>query len=174
MPWLRKLHAREIPFVTVNLEPVFGSIDGYVTQIDKAVKCLTESTDLAPLLVGHSMGGLAIRAWLSTRADSTVAHHVVTIGTPHHGTLLAKYSRVASGRQMRCGSPWLANLNQREHGARRVPFTCFWSHCDNIVMPTESATLPGADNRHLPARPHMAMAFHPAVFEETVRLLRTP
>ena len=43
-------------------------------------------------------------------------------------------------------------------------FTCFWGHCDNIVFPTRSATLPGADNRHLVQTPHVAMTFHPEVF----------
>ena len=173
-PWLSRLRSRELPFSAVNLEPIFGSIDAYVAQIDEAVRSLTTSTGLSPVLVGHSMGGLAIRAWLAAQPDAAVAHHVMTIGSPHHGTSLARYSRVINGKQMRRGSPWLADLQRREHPARGVSFTCFWSQCDNIVMPTTSATLPGADNRHLPGKPHMAMAFHPAVFEEAVRLLGTP
>ena len=53
----------------------------------------------------------------------------------------------------------------------RARFVCFWSHCDNIVFPTRSATLPGADNRHLEATPHVRMVYHPDVFAEVMRAL---
>ena len=171
-PWLRRLRVLGIPFIAVNLEPVFGSIDAYASQIDAANTRMRVATGATPILVGHSMGGLAIRAWLATSSAATAPHHIVTIGTPHHGTLLANHSRRTNGRQMRCGSDWLANLRQREKGATGAPYTCFWSRCDNVVFPTESATLPGADNRALSGMPHMAMAFHPAVFRETLRLLK--
>jgi hypothetical protein len=38
-------------------------------------------------------------------------------------------------------------------------------------VPTRHATLPGADNRHLPATPHVQMAYHPAVVAEVLRLV---
>jgi hypothetical protein len=73
---------------------------------------------------------------------------------------------------MRVGSDWLARLAASEIPATRARFTCFWSHCDNIVFPTRSATLAGADNRHLPVTPHVQMVEHPAVFAEVVRWVR--
>jgi triacylglycerol lipase len=48
-------------------------------------------------------------------------------------------------------------------------FTCFYSHCDNIVMPASSAALAGAVNRHLEGEPHVAMAFAPQVLGEVLR-----
>jgi hypothetical protein len=53
----------------------------------------------------------------------------------------------------------------------RADVVCFWSRCDNIVLPTASATMPGADNRELDGTPHVAMVFHPAVFAEVERSL---
>ena len=62
--WLGHLRAAGHAHVAVNLEPVLGSIDGYAKAIDDAVRRVTEATGLPPVLVCHSMGGLAARAWL--------------------------------------------------------------------------------------------------------------
>ena len=58
-----------------------------------------------------------------------------------------------------------------ENAARRARFTCFYGHTDNVVFPASTATLAGADNRHLAGVAHVAMAFHPEVFDEVLRLL---
>jgi hypothetical protein len=50
-------------------------------------------------------------------------------------------------------------------------FTCFYGHCDNIVFPTLTATLSGADNRHLAATAHIHMAYRPEVIAEVLRWL---
>jgi triacylglycerol esterase/lipase EstA (alpha/beta hydrolase family) len=120
---------------------------------------------VAPLVVAHSMGGLAVRAWLHASADANAAKHVITIGTPHRGTWLARFGLTRNGHQMRIDNTWLGELQGREAaiGAR---FTCFYSHCDNIVFPPSTATLPGADNRHVPATAHVHLAFQAAVFNE--------
>jgi hypothetical protein len=67
-PWLERLTREDRAFCAVNLEPVFGSIDAYVPIIDAAVRRVTEATGLPPLVVCHSMGGLAVRAWLRAPA----------------------------------------------------------------------------------------------------------
>jgi triacylglycerol esterase/lipase EstA (alpha/beta hydrolase family) len=170
-PWLRRFRARGIPFAAVTLEPVFGSIDRYLETVDAAVRSVEAATGLAPILVAHSMGGLAVRAWLLRRGSAERFHRIVTIASPHHGTWMARHGRTANGLEMRIGSPWLQALAGAESAALRSRFTCFWGHCDNIVFPTAGATLAGADNRHLPTTPHVAMAFHPAVFDEVLRLV---
>jgi triacylglycerol esterase/lipase EstA (alpha/beta hydrolase family) len=167
-PWLRRMRASGIPFVAVNLEPVFGSIEGYRHAIGAAVAALERATERSPVVVAHSMGGLAVRAWLGARADARV-HRLVTIATPHGGTRLAVPARGRNVAQMRHGSAWLSELARRDATPSRTQVVCFWSHCDNIVYPTRSATLPGADNRHLEGTPHVAMVYHPAVIDEVLR-----
>jgi triacylglycerol lipase len=41
---------------------VFGGIDDYAPLIEQAVQQVTQATGRPPLLVCHSMGGLAARA----------------------------------------------------------------------------------------------------------------
>jgi triacylglycerol lipase len=164
-PWMKRLRAAGVPFVAVNLEPVFGSIDDYVPTLAAAARRLHDATGLAPLVVAHSMGGLAVRAWLRGAGDLS-ACHVITIGSPHRGTWLARFSLTANGHQMRTGNPWLGELREAATDSR---FTCFYSHCDNIVFPPSTATLAGADNRHVPASAHVHLAFQDAVFNEVWR-----
>ena len=171
-PWMQRLAAEGIPAVAVTLEPPFGSIDRYVETIDVAVTRIEAATGVAPILVGHSMGGLAIRAWRARGKRAGRFHRIVTIGTPHRGTSIARHARTRNGMEMQIGSDWLDALGGSEGDDLHDRFTCFWGHCDNIVFPTRGATLPGADNRHVAGTPHVAMAFHPEVLDFVIRSLR--
>ena len=171
-PWAHRLRALGIPHEAVNLEPPFAVIDQFVPIIDAAVARAREATGLSPVLVGHSMGGLAIRAWCRHRGTQAVemTERIVTIGSPHAGTFTARFARADNARQMGLDSDWLRTLAEAEDPALRSHFTCFWSHCDNVVMPASTATLPGADNRHLPGQAHVAMVFAAPVLDEVLRL----
>ena len=170
-PWLDELHKQQVPFVAVNLEPIFGSIDAYPTLIDTAVRRIEACTGRPPVMVAHSMGGLAIRAWLRDfHADARVSR-IITVGSPHLGTWLARFGFSRNAGHMRIGSVWLSRLASAEPAARYRLFTCFYGHCDNIVFPARNATLPGADNRHIAGTAHVQMAFEPAVVSEVWRLL---
>ena len=170
-PWMRALRARGVPFVAVNLEPVFGSIDNYAECIEAAVARVEATTGRPAVVVGHSMGGVAIRAWLARfNADARV-RHAVTIGTPHHGTWLARFGHTENGRQMRHRGPWMTDLASREPVERYAKFTCYYSDCDNIVFPSSAAVLTGAQNVHVPGVAHVEMAFSPVVFDGVLRWL---
>ncbi len=170
-PWLERLQAKGRVFVAVSLEPIFGSIDDYAPQIDLAVRQVTEATGVPPLLVCHSMGGLAARAWLKAHSSEARVRHVVTIGTPHRGTWLARFGHAHNGLQMRLSSEWLGRLDDGMHPERHGRFTCWYSNTDNIVFPTSTAALPGADNRLVRGAAHVQMAFLPEVMTATLALL---
>ena len=170
-PWLKRVEGSGRAFVAVNLEPLFGSIDDYAPQIDDAVVQVTQATGLAPLLICHSMGGLAARAWLKRMKAEARVHHVVTIGTPHRGTWLARFGHGHNGRQMRLLSDWQAQLDHEMPAHRHTLFTCWYSNCDNIVFPASTATLPGADNRLVRGAAHVQMAFLPVVMNATLAML---
>ncbi len=173
-PWMKVLRAEGIPFVAVNLEPVFGSIEHYAEIVEAAVERVEKSTGLPAVLVGHSMGGIAIRAWLARfNADARV-RKVITIGTPHHGTWLARFGHTTNGRQMRHRGPWIADLASREPAERYAKFTCYYGNCDNIVFPSSAAMLDGAENIHVPATAHVQMAFDPLVLAGALSWMRGP
>jgi triacylglycerol lipase len=166
-PWLRLLRAQGRAVLAVDLEPAFGSISRYAELVEQAVVKIERATGKPPVLVGHSMGGLAIRAWAQRFAASPAGlqrvHHIFTIGTPHHGTEIAELSHTRNGQEMRRGSPWLkANVSALPDGFAKS-CTCFYSNGDNIVFPATTATWPGADNRLVAARGHVELAFVPEV-----------
>lgn len=168
-PWMARLQAQGRPFVAVNLEPVFGPIEGYRPIVEAAVARLHAATGQPPWLVCHSMGGLAARDWLvrTPGAAGRVAG-LVTIGSPHGGTWLGRLSSVTNGRQMRLASRWLQVLAQQEGGVPHPRTLCWYTHCDNIVFPTSSGMLPGADNRLVTGAAHVEMNFRPALIEATL------
>ena len=146
-------------------------LEAHVPLIEQAVQRVAAGTGMAPLIVAHSMGGLAVRAWLAHSQGDERVHHVITIGTPHRGTFLGLAARSINTRQMHLGSDWLQQLAAREPPERSARFTCFFGHCDNIVFPASTATLPGANNRHIAGCAHVQMAFHDDVFSEVDRWL---
>jgi triacylglycerol esterase/lipase EstA (alpha/beta hydrolase family) len=126
---------------------------------------------MPPLLVCHSMGGLAARAWLRQAEAAAQVERVITIATPHQGTWMARFSRLRNGRQMRARSEWLQQLARDEARRTLPPFTCWYSNCDNIVFPASTATLAGADNRLVAGAAHVELAFRPEVVDATLAWL---
>ena len=174
-PWLRLLRARGHAVVAVTLEPPFSGIDGYAPAIDAAVRRVAQATGRAPLVVGHSMGGLAVRAWLRAFHDADArACRVVTIGSPHHGAWTARGARSANGVQMAPGSAWLRALAAQEPPARRAAMVCWASNADNVVYPPSTAHLEGADNRWRLGVPHITLAFDREVLQHCLQLLDAP
>lgn len=175
--WLRRLGQAGIPHVAIDLEPAFASIDAYADTVEIAVRRVTEAANgRPPVVVAHSMGGVAIRAWLAVDADRNASrvHRIVTIGSPHRGTWMARFARSPNGRQMRIDSEFLSALATRETDTTRARFTCYWSDCDNVVFPSLNATLDGADNRALVGWAHLHLVDHPAIFAAVLDAVAEP
>jgi triacylglycerol lipase len=174
-PWMARLRAQGTPFLAVTLEPPFASIDSYVQMLEAAAQRLRAATGLPPVIVAHSMGGLASRVWAArTQARAGQAlHRLITLGTPHQGTAVAVLAFSRNGRQMRRGSPWLSAL-AADPGAGELAAatTAFFSPCDNIVFPPTLAQWPGADMRSLDAPAHVAMAERTEPWDELQRWLQ--
>jgi pimeloyl-ACP methyl ester carboxylesterase len=174
-PWMRQLQAQNRAFASVTLEPAFGSIDDYAAIVEAAVAKVTQATGQTPALICHSMGGLAARAWLmSSAANDDRIKRVITIGTPHFGTALSTEKALlpfTNTHQMQRLGAWTQQLAKDEPPTRYGKFTCWYSNCDNIVVPTSTAMLPGADNRLVTAQGHVSMAFSPRVMHESLALL---
>lgn len=173
--WYPILDRRKIPYVAINLEPIFTGIDSYTLLLDEAIQLMDERTGKRPLVVCHSMGGLVARAWLRAANADAKVHRIVTIGAPHNGTRLGNWAPqltpIENAHQMRFASRWLMDLAEQETNFRRMKFVCFYSSCDNIVFPATSATLVDADNRHIAGLPHLAMALDIKVIEQSIALL---
>lgn len=171
--WARLLDVQGIPHVSLSLDPPFASIDAYAEQIEAAIRRLEQATGLPPLVVAHSMGGLALRAWRrAMKAAPGRLHHVITLGTPHAGTLMAQLSGAPNARQMRARSPWLQALAESESADWWRRFTCVYSCCDQVVCPSVLALLPEAQTLVVPASGHLQLVFEPSVMALVLQRLR--
>jgi predicted alpha/beta hydrolase family esterase len=170
-PWWPRLLEQRVPCLALNLQPMFGSIDSHAPAIEAAVRRMHDATGRAPLLVAHSMGALAARAWLRDFDGDSRIYRLISVGAPHHGTRLARFGLSINARQMRFESRWIRELAAHETAQRRARVTCFYSLCDNVVQPTDRATLAGADNRPLSGFAHVHLLQHPAVIDEVMRCL---
>lgn len=94
------------------------------------------------LLVGHSMGGLVARAYLRRYGELRVAR-LITLGTPHRGSLLAHLGIGRNARQMEPGSVWLRELAKPRCRFPALPFT--------VAMTTTSCrnSMPGSTERRI-------------------------
>jgi hypothetical protein len=123
--WMRRLRAQGHAYVAVNLEPVYAPIDAYAPIVEEAVRRVEQLTGRAPLVICHSMGGLAARAWWRAHGASRVLAGLVTNGSPHGGTWMGRFSRTPNGRQMRLQSDWVRELARHEARHPLPPTTCW-------------------------------------------------
>jgi len=159
----RRLEQAGWTVATLNLDPMFASIDSYGELIDLRIAEVLAATGAAKLiLVGHSMGGLALRAYLRAHGKARVAK-LITLGSPHHGSRLAMLGAGINARQMEPESVWLDALNRP--GAAQLPSdtVSVRSLYDNYVMPQDSSLLANARNVVVGPVGHLSMAFAPSV-----------
>lgn len=170
--WLRRrLEAAGWTVATINLEPVYTSIDNYAEPLSRRIDEVLAQTGAARLiLVGHSMGGLVARAFMRRYGAARIAR-VVTLGTPYGGSRLALLGIGCNGRQMEAGSAWLQALAQE---APAVDTIAIVSPRDNYVMPQTNLELPGARMRRVDGIGHLAMLFSPRVAAALCAALEEP
>jgi len=86
-------------------------------------------------LVGYSMGGLVIRSALTQHPELDV-NRIVTMNTPHQGSLAAAFLPLAACRDMRPGSSF---LEKTESAPWPWPTLAVWCPGDLMVLPGWSA-----------------------------------
>ncbi len=107
------------------------------------------------------MGGLVCRSYLLRYGEQNV-RRLITVGTPHHGTVHAYLLPGANLRQMRPNSEWLTRLNECSVD---VPHASIYSVHDNIIAPQDSSRLQGAKEVVLTGVGHLSMAFSDACID---------
>jgi len=162
--WLRRrLRALGFAVTTINLEPPFADIDCFAGQLHARIEALLAETGVDRVaLVAHSMGGLASRAYLRRHGCGRVTT-LITLASPHHGTLLARLIPGRNARQMEPGNDWIRQLGDQESFA--VPVVSIWGAIDEFMVPQDSSRLAGARDTSFAALGHLSMLFSPAVLQ---------
>ncbi len=154
---------------TVDLEPLFGDIEKLADQLNQRIRdVLVRSGEPQLVLVAHSMGGLVARAYLARHGGDRV-RRLITLGSPHHGTLLAWLLPGRNLVQMRPRNRWLTRLNDSQRGGPPAGTVSIFSYQDNIVVPQDSAQMLAVANIPVAGVGHLEMAFSPRIKELVLR-----
>jgi triacylglycerol esterase/lipase EstA (alpha/beta hydrolase family) len=159
------------PVYTINYGPPLAGIEHFAGQLAARIDAICAATGAARVaVIAHSMGGLVARAYLRRVGAARIAR-LVTIGTPHHGSMLAWTFAGRCLAQMRPGNPWLAGINAAENDASPVPVVSVWSRHDSMVAPQASADLACARNVVLSGIGHNALLSSRRVMDEVARVV---
>ncbi|MEA4882806.1 MAG: alpha/beta fold hydrolase [Clostridia bacterium] len=126
-------------------------------------------------VVAHSMGGLVTRYYLSNLRTTNQVRTVITLGTPHHGSMSGTIlpPNTECGREMVPDSEFLAALNNPTEAVPGVQFHCIWTPTDAAVIPAENAIMCGAKNYQVTGfgLSHMTLLASDAVYAIVISVL---
>jgi pimeloyl-ACP methyl ester carboxylesterase len=91
-------------------------------------------------VVGHSLGGLIARYYVQRLHGDARVRTLVTLGTPHSGTLAAYLVPTPLTRQLRPGSDLLTELAEPCRPCK-TRFVVVWSEMDQVIVPQRNARL---------------------------------
>jgi pimeloyl-ACP methyl ester carboxylesterase len=108
-------------------------------QLDRLARQVTElSPGRPPVFVGHSLGGLLIRAYVDDPNRRSPVAAVVTLGTPHQGSKLAVLGLGRLAQSLRYKGPLIAEI-ERLPASPGIPRLAVYSPLDNMVLPAEAS-----------------------------------
>jgi triacylglycerol lipase len=128
------VHAVNYGLFTGDLREAAQELQGHVQRL-----CETTGADKVHI-VGHSLGGVIARYYVQRMGGSAQVDTLVTLGSPHSGTLGAYLVPTALGRQLRPGSPLLTELAGPAPDCT-TRFLVVWSRMDQMVVPQRNARL---------------------------------
>lgn len=158
-----------------NYSPLLGDIARGARDLGEHIDRLRERTGHERVhVVGHSLGGLMARYHLQRQGGDERVESLVTLGTPHQGSLLAHVVPTPLIRQLRPGSHVFQELAEPAPGLR-TPVTAIYSDLDQMVLPTTSGRCehPDLDARNILVRGvgHMSLPIHRGVVDEVAATL---
>ncbi len=150
-----------------DFQKAFKELEQFVREV------IIQHPDQGVVLMGHSLGGLLTRHYMSVGKDRDLVRAAVTLGAPHKGSRLAAFG---IGRMARGLIPNQGLIQSIEAADVRPPCPCLsvYSPVDEFVLPQQSLRLDlaGWEERETLPMSHVGMLFHPAVARECIEFLR--
>ena len=117
------------------------------------------------------MGGLVARHYLQELGGAKRCQRLITISSPHRGTLTAWLHPGKGAQQMRPGSHFLNKLQTTESELGDIPVFSYRTPLDLIILPASSSVWQRAENVSHPALLHPLMLLSPAILADVERRL---
>jgi predicted esterase len=130
--------------VTVNYSPLTSDVRKAAAALGAHVERVCRQSGYEQVfLVGHSLGGIIARYYVQCLGGDARVGTLVTLGSPHAGTQLARMAPLLVGRQLRPNSELMRELAGPACCSTR--FVAIYSDRDEVVVPTSSARLDHPD-----------------------------
>lgn len=163
---------------TLNYSPFTTDLRNAARVLADHVAAVVEETGCERIhIVGHSLGGLIARYYVQKMGGDRHVDTLVTLGTPHQGTLAAHAWVGSLVKQLRPGSDLLAELESQEPDvpACQTNFVCYWSDLDHLVLPSRHGriTQPGLKVKNILVRGvgHMTLPVQSRVLRDVCKTL---
>lgn len=167
-PLARHLLERGWPRVErVGYPPVGVDLDDIVARIAAAADRVGGPIDV----VGHSLGGVACRAWIKCAGGDRVARRFVAMGAPFGGTSLYRLVPGSLRAALDPRGSWVERLGD---GPEPVPTTVIRARYDHQVLPAARGSIPGARELVVDGLGHNGLLWSHAVHEAVARALAEP
>jgi hypothetical protein len=158
-----------------NYSPVLTDVARGAADLGEHIERICEQTGHERVhVVGHSLGGLIARYHVQRQGGDRRVESLVTLGTPHQGSIWAHVLPTPLVRQLRPGSPLLQELAEPAPGCR-TSVTAIYSTLDEMVVPTSSGRCehPDLDARNVLVQGvgHMSLPIHRGVADEVAATL---
>jgi triacylglycerol lipase len=149
-------------------DPVGSSVD-HARELEAALKGLLARTGAGEVdVVAHSMGSLALWAYLQSRGNPLGIRRVVFLAAPFQGTITAHLAWGEGGREMVPGSDFLKKLHEGSPPQQWVDVLTIRTPLDLTVVPWEGSTLLQSRDRLICCPTHQGLLDH----EETFGVIR--
>lgn len=126
---------------STNYSPLTTDVRAAAAHLAKEVEALVAETGYERIhVVGHSLGGLIARYYVTRLGGDARVHTLVTLGTPHGGTFSAYALPSHLCCQLRPDSPLMRELGAAVPSCR-TRFVAYWSDLDQMVLPQRNASL---------------------------------
>jgi triacylglycerol esterase/lipase EstA (alpha/beta hydrolase family) len=148
----------------VSYVPPAGNVHKLVPQIKRHIRQLLDDTGATRIhYIAHSMGGLLVRDVLADPDFADCIDKVICLGSPHHGSraanLIAPFVPGAV-RQMQYESDYIKSLAATPGSAR---YFNIHSQMDDLVLPVNSAVVPGMTHLTVDYLGHCSLLYSPRV-----------
>jgi triacylglycerol lipase len=123
------------------LTALTGDVHSAARELGGEVERICEVTGAEQVhVVGHSLGGLVARYYVQRMGGDARVHTLLTLGTPHHGTITAYLLPTPVLYQLRPNSDVVVELAEPSPGCR-TRFFAVWSELDGWIVPQRNARL---------------------------------
>lgn len=152
------------PVCCLDYRSLRSDVEGGAARLRDAVDHLAHAlgTRQPVTLIGHSLGGLVAR-YYARRYPAAAVRRIVTLGTPHRGTQLARLHG-GRGHKLAPGSQFLNTLNAADRVPHQFDVIAIHSSFDAMLLPPHNAEYPVAFNIRVNDVGHNALLFSSKVY----------